>query len=178
MPADIKVAIAEAAVRLLMEKHMRKLTVKDIVEECQISRQAFYYHFADIPELFRWMLEQYGQRVMREIREQADAEQGLHHFFVVAIHAMPLVRRGMATNYGAELEQLLNTTVLSFFEQAVEADDLYPTCTRAEVKILMRYHAQAVLGLLRGWTDEDTRNLDQIVHLIYLTLVGKLSPLG
>ena len=35
-----------------MEKNKKKLTVKDIVDECQITRQAFYYHFEDIPELF------------------------------------------------------------------------------------------------------------------------------
>ena len=52
MPTDMKETIAEAAKRLLMEKHVKKLTVKDIVEECQITRQAFYYHFEDIPDLF------------------------------------------------------------------------------------------------------------------------------
>ncbi|MBM6930629.1 TetR family transcriptional regulator [[Clostridium] spiroforme] len=33
------------------------MTVKDIVDKCQITRQTFYYHFADITELFRWILE-------------------------------------------------------------------------------------------------------------------------
>ena len=58
MPTDMKETIADAAKRLLMEKHVKKLTVKDIVEECQITRQAFYYHFEDIPDLFRWILEE------------------------------------------------------------------------------------------------------------------------
>lgn len=44
MPADMKDTIAQAAKSLLMEKGVRKLTVKDIVEECSITRQAFYYH--------------------------------------------------------------------------------------------------------------------------------------
>ena len=53
MPLDMKDNIAEAARRLLMENNVKKLTVKDIVEECQITRQTFYYHFRDIPaEIF------------------------------------------------------------------------------------------------------------------------------
>ena len=70
MPADMKQAIAQAAMGLLMEKGVRKLTVKDIVEECRITRQAFYYHFEDIPELFRWMLEQETDRMLREVLSQ------------------------------------------------------------------------------------------------------------
>lgn len=59
MPTDMKRTIAEAAQTLLVQRHVKKLTVKDIVEECHITRQAFYYHFADIPELLRWMIEGY-----------------------------------------------------------------------------------------------------------------------
>ena len=57
MPADMKQIIAQAAMNLLMRRGVKKLTVKDIVEECHITRQAFYYHFEDIPELFRWIME-------------------------------------------------------------------------------------------------------------------------
>ena len=56
MPADMKDTIAQAAKSLLMEKGVRKLTVKDIVEECSITRQAFYYHFEDIPALLSAIL--------------------------------------------------------------------------------------------------------------------------
>ena len=36
MPVDMKETIAEAARTLLMEKRKKKLTVKDIVDECSI----------------------------------------------------------------------------------------------------------------------------------------------
>lgn len=66
MAADMKQTIAQAAKTLLMEKNVKRLTVKDIVEECQITRQAFYYHFEDIPDLFRWMLKRDTERTMLE----------------------------------------------------------------------------------------------------------------
>ena len=42
VPTDMKKNIAEAVLTLLMERHVKKLTVKDIVEQCHITRQAFY----------------------------------------------------------------------------------------------------------------------------------------
>ena len=41
--------IVQAVGRLLMQKKVKKLTVKDIVEECGITRQTFYYHFRIYP---------------------------------------------------------------------------------------------------------------------------------
>ena len=95
MPADMKDTIAQAAKSLLMEKGVRKLTVKDIVEECSITRQAFYYHFEDIPALFRWMFERDTERNLLEARAQENGEARLHRFFVVAINAMPYVKKGI-----------------------------------------------------------------------------------
>ena len=59
MPANMKNLIAEAAKTLLIQRHVKKLTVTDIVEECHITRQTFYYHFDDIPDLLRWMADEY-----------------------------------------------------------------------------------------------------------------------
>ena len=51
MPVNVKNLIAETFVRLSDEKNIDKITVKDIVEACGISRQAFYYHFQDLLEV-------------------------------------------------------------------------------------------------------------------------------
>ena len=85
MPADMKETIAQAAKALLMDKGVKKLTVKDIVEACQITRQTFYYHFEDILALFRWMLEQDAQRAIAQMDTLENGEAWLRYLFVVAI---------------------------------------------------------------------------------------------
>ena len=44
MPTFTKKAIEIALFKLLNEKPLSKITVKDIVEECGINRNSFYYH--------------------------------------------------------------------------------------------------------------------------------------
>ena len=56
MPIDMKAAICRSASELLTKKRTKKLTVKDIVEECGITRQTFYYHFQDRYELLDWLI--------------------------------------------------------------------------------------------------------------------------
>ena len=57
MPANMKGMIADAFVSLSGEKPIDKITVKDLVEKCSISRQTFYYHFQDILEVIEWSAE-------------------------------------------------------------------------------------------------------------------------
>ena len=74
MAIDMKKTIAEAASNLLFEKKVKKLTVKDIVEECHITRQAFYYHFEDIPDLI-------SQYIVSDLYCILLCDYFLHQFF-------------------------------------------------------------------------------------------------
>ena len=95
MAVDMKEIIAEAAGRLIRERKVKKLTVKDIVEECNITRQTFYYHFEDIPDLLRWVLKKGAEHVMKGCREQEGPEEMLRYLFLMLLNARPYVRRGM-----------------------------------------------------------------------------------
>lgn len=53
-----KIAIIDSFWQLLDEKPYSKITVKDIVERCQVNRNTFYYHFHDIPELLEFTVKQ------------------------------------------------------------------------------------------------------------------------
>jgi AcrR family transcriptional regulator len=51
MTSLTKEAIKKSFMKLLNQKQVNKITVKEIVEDCGINRNSFYYHFDDIPSL-------------------------------------------------------------------------------------------------------------------------------
>ena len=59
------------------------------------------------------------------------------------------------------------------FESIVEEENLYQNYSRQELKLILRYHSYAIFGILQDWTPEDTKNLDMIVHEVYLIMMGK-----
>ena len=160
---DMKEIITEAARKLVLEKKVKKLTVKDIVEECQITRQAFYYHFEGIPDMIQWSIKQGTRRLLEACKEQGGAEAALKYLFVFAINAIPEVRKGIESNYGKELEQTLMQGTYELFESIVEEENLYQNYSRQELKLILRYHSHAIFGIFQDWTPEDTKNLDMIV---------------
>ena len=50
-----KETFAKALKELLQERPLTKISVKDITEQCELSRNAFYYHFKDKYELINWI---------------------------------------------------------------------------------------------------------------------------
>ncbi len=48
MPQYTKIALIQSFIKLLNETPMDKITVKDIVEDCGVNRNTFYYYFSDI----------------------------------------------------------------------------------------------------------------------------------
>lgn len=54
MPVDMKEKIADQLNALLRRKSLDKITVKELVDGCGISRQTFYYHFQDIMDVVEW----------------------------------------------------------------------------------------------------------------------------
>lgn len=103
MAVDTKELIAEAVKRLLMQKKVKKLTVKDIVDECSITRQTFYYHFEDIPDLLKWVLERGTDKMVEETLTQGNAEKGLRCLFLLALNARPYVEHGFKPTTGMRL---------------------------------------------------------------------------
>ena len=54
MPNTTKQALEESLKHMLLKKPLDKITIRDITEDCGISRMAFYYHFQDIYDLVEW----------------------------------------------------------------------------------------------------------------------------
>lgn len=50
-----KKALAASLKELMKKKELQKISVADIVENCGINRQTFYYHFQDKYDLVNWI---------------------------------------------------------------------------------------------------------------------------
>lgn len=59
-------AIKSTFIRLLEEKQFSEITVKNIVEECGINRNSFYYHFQDLPSLLEEIIREESDAVIKK----------------------------------------------------------------------------------------------------------------
>lgn len=78
-------ALAEAFKNLLLEMPLSKVSIKDIVARCGISRNAYYYYYKDKYELIWWIVEYELKEIVKiydPSLELSDTYAAIfHHFY-------------------------------------------------------------------------------------------------
>ncbi len=78
MSLATKKELAAALKKLMVAKPINKITVRELVSECGINRNSFYYHFADIYALFKWMIEAEAVEVVKQYDLMVDYHEVIH----------------------------------------------------------------------------------------------------
>lgn len=77
MAGFTKKAITDTFIGLLNEKRLDRITVKDIVAKCGVSRKTFYYYFDDIYDLLEKYLDEMKQEAVMKIKDTRSFEAEL-----------------------------------------------------------------------------------------------------
>ena len=67
-PSETKLQMAQALKRLIKDRSFSKITVQDIVAECNINRNTFYYHFENNYDLLSFAYELEVQNISEAFR--------------------------------------------------------------------------------------------------------------
>ncbi len=84
MASNTKVTIFQAYAYLITTKNIDKVTVKDVVEQCGITRQTFYYHFQDLLDVIEWGLRRGAENALQSGLSAGSVEEALHTFLSLA----------------------------------------------------------------------------------------------
>ena len=60
-----KTMLCTSLKNIMKHKAFSKITLSELIADCNINRKTFYYHFEDIYDLLKWMLEQEAFAVIK-----------------------------------------------------------------------------------------------------------------
>lgn len=151
-----KKAIVEAFVTLLEERPFEKITVRDIVVECGITRNTFYYHFEDVYGVLKELLAGEAARKSAQIGDSDKLEDCFMEAmsFVMehkkaAYHICRSSRKEeLLRCLNDEADRTLQRYIVRFAPESVSQDDLNRICA---------FYRRALLGLLSEWADNGMR---------------------
>lgn len=72
-----KQMLAASLKKQMEKKPLKKITVSEIIADCNVNRKTFYYHFEDIYALLKWMLEQEAVEVVKQFDLLVDYQDAL-----------------------------------------------------------------------------------------------------
>ena len=147
-----KDAIKKSFMKLLNKKPINKITVKEIVEDCGINRNSFYYHFDDIPSLMEEIFnDQVDEFVGRDIKSEniydnlMDAIRFSLENRTAMLHIFNSPNRQLFDHY---INRVANRTVTRFFYKMTdEAEKI----SEDDKEALVMYYTSLLIGFVFEW---------------------------
>lgn len=66
MAGYAKKAIRDSFIKLLNQRPLSQITIRDIVDDCGVNRNTFYYYFQDLPQLVETIVDEEADRMIQE----------------------------------------------------------------------------------------------------------------
>lgn len=148
MPIDVKAVISDAFIKLSKEKNVDKITVKDVVEECNISRQTFYYHFRDILDVLEWSTEREFQDLLKRSLETDDTEEVLLDFLTASEDSHVLLQKLLHSQRREQIEQLMVRSVRTYLRGVVDKKGARTNLQYDDTVVMLDFCAYGIVGLV------------------------------
>lgn len=162
-----KKALREALAKLLIDKDLQNITVKELTDTADIHRATFYSHYQDIYDLY----EQIENSVIDELDSiivNAPSHDYSEHFIAIVDYAyenaslFKMLMSGNKNHFQKRICQLLENNYLKIWLY----EDGKSTITE-EMRFFTTYHIQGCLSVIYFWAENNfTYPKQDILHLL------------
>lgn len=149
--------IEQEFLNLLEERPYNKITVKNIVEACNINRNTFYYHFHDIPELLETILKETADKIIKEhgtFGKPIDCLKPVVEYCTEYRRAvLHIYRSEKRDNFLINLNNIAGYVVETYLNEVTGDIDI----PEDDKRLLMGFYKALLVGVTLDWLDNDMR---------------------
>jgi len=168
-------AITASLIKLLNAKPLDKITIKDIVEDCGINRNTFYYHFEDIPSLVKRILNEETQKVLLDREEMASWEEGFIKAAQFALENKTVVYHIYNSARREEVERYLSDISGEVIRRYVEMETADIPAKEEDRKLIASFYRSALTGMILDWLNNGMKyDPEPLVRRLGIMLKGNV----
>lgn len=167
--------ISTALIDLTDKKPIDKITVKDIVEMCSITRQTFYYHFQDIMDVIEWSMKQRMEEILEKSLNASSMQEAVR-ILVSSIEEHPeIINKLLSSQKREQTERLLISTIRAYMQEMIDKKELFMDMKRSDIEMAMNFYSYAIVGILLEITHKrKNADLDLISRQICQLMTGEM----
>ena len=151
MPTFTRTAIISSFMKLLDQRPLNKITVKDIVEDCGINRNSFYYYFQDLPALAEAVIKDETDRVLNGVNNISSLEECLFAAIDLALNNKNAVIHLYRSPSRELYEQYLNSITQYAVTEYINAVSKDMDIKAEDKEIIIKYFKCLLMGFILDW---------------------------
>ena len=155
MPNFTRNAIKASFLKLLSQRPLNQITVKDIVEDCGVNRNSFYYHFEDLPALLEEIVGEQAAVMIQRHPTVASAEEGCD----AIVEFVAQNKRAVYHIYNSLSRDIFERHLMKLCQHVVSAyvEALPAGLAEEDRAVLIHFHRCALFGTVIDWLNEGMR---------------------
>jgi len=170
MPVTMKNLITDTYQQLLEQKSIDKITVKDLVDACGISRQTFYYHFKDIFDVLDWSIERKMNQVLEKSLKQSAKEDAIRIFVETTVRSRTPIEKCLHSSKREHIEAVFMNCLTSYFRTLFRTTNPNVRISTDEEEVLLKFCSGGVAHLLLAYCDENHTDVEHLTSQICILL--------
>ena len=159
-----KRALATSLKKLLSQKELTKISIKDITDDCGIQRQTFYYHFADVYDLIEWI---YTNEVIKPIIHDKDTYEKWKEGFLSIFNYVQDNKDFVRNTYNSISREYLlrfiymqtNKLLIDFIDKESEGMNIKVE----DKKFMADFYKYGFVGILQEWIEDGMKEEPEII---------------
>lgn len=154
MSLKTKQTLVDALKTAMKTKKLSKITVSELVFACDINRKTFYYHFQDIYDLLKWMLEQEAIEIVKNFDLVVNTEEAIR-FVMDYVEKNDYIINGAFDSMGyEEIKRFFHNDFFSVIYAAIGSGEaqLNVQLDPQFKQFLAEFYTEASAGMLIEWT--------------------------
>lgn len=168
---DIREDFAKALQELLKSKTLEHITVKDIAESCNVSRQTFYYHFSDIYALVEWFFIQEASAALASNHDINTWQEGYRNVLKRLQDNKDLVTSVDRSAHREYLEDFIYKSLYNVIYRVVEEEAADMEVAASHKEFIARFYSLATLAMGLDWIKKGMKEspdeiADQVATLV------------
>ncbi len=167
-----KNAIVETTVRLSQSRPINKITVRDIVEACGITRNTFYYHFHDIYEVLECAIELELEQWRASWNE--DTEEALFALFKLFIAYKKLWNNLYRSLGHEQLSLYISKKIRAMLSEYMTAQLGEERPDPEDLSLILLFCQEMLTGVFFRWLGSDTLPMEDAELRRYVNRVLRL----
>ena len=120
MSNTTKKALEASLKKMLLKKPLDKITIRDITDDCGISRMAFYYHFQDIYALVEWACIEDATQALQGKKTYDTWQEGILQIFEAVLENKPFILNAYHSVSREQIENYLFHLTYDLLKAVVE----------------------------------------------------------
>lgn len=151
MPNFTKQAIIEVFTHLLDREPLDKITVQEIVTECQISRNTFYYHFGDIYAVLDALVQRDVSVLRERQRDGASWDESMSRAIAYILENRRRICHIYRSLNHEMLERLFRQATDELFFEYVRSEAKGLKVSDEDIETVVYFYQSAFVGAILDW---------------------------